>query len=68
MTRDDLVAMREMYATIFERISTGFRNANSVDDTLAEMPTAEFDDQFGDPEQFIRRSHESLIPHYTPDA
>jgi len=68
MTWDDLVAMREMYATIFERISTGFRNANSVDDTLAEMPTAEFDNQFGDPEQFIRRSHESLIPHYTPDA
>ena len=68
MNKADLQAMREMYATIFERISTGFRNANSVEDTLDQMPTAEFNDQFGDPESFIRRSHESLIPHYTPDA
>ena len=68
MNKADLQAMRDMYATIFQRISGGFRAANSVDDTLSDEPTAEFNDQYGDPEAFIRRSHESLIPHYTPDA
>lgn len=68
MSQSDLLAMRDMYATIFQRISGGFRAANSVEDTLSDEPTAEFDDQYGDPEGFIRRSHESLIPHYTPDA
>lgn len=68
MNKADLEAMRDMYATIFDRISTGFRNANSVEDTLREAPTAEFDAQFGDPEDFVRRSHESLVPHFTPDA
>jgi len=64
----DLQAMRDMYDTIFQRISTGFRAVNSVEVTLSEMPTAEFNDRNGDPEQFVRRAHESLIPHYTPDA
>jgi glyoxylase-like metal-dependent hydrolase (beta-lactamase superfamily II) len=68
MNKADLLAMREMYAAIFQRISGGFRAANSIDDTLSDEPTAEFNDQYGDPEAFIRRSHESLIPHYTPDA
>lgn len=68
MNRAELQAMRDMYATIFERISTGFRNANSVEVTLSEEPTAEFNAQFGDPEDFVRRAHESLVPHYTPDA
>lgn len=68
MSKADLQAMRDMYATIFQRISGGFRAANSVEDTLGQDPTAEFNAQFGDPEDFVRRSHESLIPHYTPDA
>ena len=68
MNKAELQAMRDMVATIFQRISEGFRNANSIEDTLNEMPTAEFDAEFGNPETFIRRSHESLIPHYTPDA
>ena len=68
MNKSDLQTMRDMYATIFQRISGGFSAANSVDDTISDEPTAEFNDQYGDPEGFIRRSHESLIPHYTPDA
>lgn len=68
MSKADLQAMRDMYNTIFQRISTGFRAANSVEVTLSEMPTAEFNEQNGDPAEFIRRAHESLIPHYTPDA
>ena len=68
MSKAELQAMRDMYASIFQRISTGFRNANSVEDTLSEEPTAEFNARYGDPEDFVRRAHESLIPHYTPDA
>ena len=68
MTRADLQAMRDMYNTIFQRISSGFRAANSVEDTLDQKPTAEWDERYGDPEDFVRRSHESLVPHFTPDA
>ncbi|MFT5321894.1 MAG: cyclase, partial [Pseudohongiellaceae bacterium] len=68
MSKAELQAMRDMYDTIFQRISTGFRAANSVEVTLSEMPTAEFNEQNGNPEEFVRRAHESLIPHYTPDA
>lgn len=68
MSKADLQAMRDMFETIYQRINSGFRAANSVEDTLSAMPTAEFDDQYGDPQAFIRRSHESLIPHLTPDA
>jgi len=68
MTKAELQAMRDMYSTIFQRISDGFRAANSVTDTLSQDPTAEYDARYGDPEQFIRRAHESLVPHYTPDA
>lgn len=68
MTKVELQAMRDMYSTIFERISNGFRAANSVEDTLSQEPTAEFNDRYGDPEDFVRRAHESLVPHYTPDA
>jgi len=68
MSKTDLQAMRDMYDTIFQRINAGFRAANSVEDTLADQPTAEFNARFGDAEAFVRRSHESLIPHFTPDA
>ncbi len=68
MNKADLQAMRDMYDTIFQRISSGFRAANSVEVTLSEVPTAEYNERWGNPEQFIRRAHESLIPHYTPDA
>lgn len=68
MSKADLQGMRDMYATIFQRISSGFRAANSIEDTLGQEPTAEFNALFGDPENFVRRAHESLIPHYTPDA
>ena len=68
MNKAELQAMRDMADTIFQRISGGFREANSVEDTLSDNPTAEFDEQYGDPENFVRRAHESLIPHYTPDA
>lgn len=68
MNKADLQAMRDMYDTIFQRISAGFRAANSVEDTLEQKPTAEFDARYGDPEDFVRRSHESLVPHFTPDA
>lgn len=68
MSKADLQAMRDMVNTIFQRISTGFRNANSVEDTLEDMPTAEYNARYGDPETFVRLCHESLVPHYTPDA
>jgi glyoxylase-like metal-dependent hydrolase (beta-lactamase superfamily II) len=68
MSKADLQVMRDMYDTIFQRISGGFRAANSVEDTLAQDPTAEYNARYGDAEDFVRRSHESLIPHFTPDA
>lgn len=68
INRAELTAMRDMYATIRDRINRMFRAANSVEETLEEGPAREFEDRMGDSSQFVALAHNSLIPHMTPDA
>lgn len=68
MNYQELLAMREMYNTIFRRIRDSFMSANSEQETLATAPTAEFDARWGDSEAFIRLAQQSLIPHLAPNA
>mgnify|MGYP003109989893 CR=1 FL=1 len=68
MTYAELLAMREMYNTIFRRVRDLFMNANSPQETLDAAPTAEFDARWGDPDAFVLLAHQSLIPHLAPDA
>lgn len=68
MSYQELVAMREMYNTLFRRIRDSFMSANTEQETLATAPTAEFDAVWGDSEAFIRLAQQSLIAHLAPDA
>lgn len=68
MNRSELTAMREMYATIRDRINRMFQAANSVEETLEQGPAKEFESTMGDSSQFVALAHNSLIPHMTPDA
>ena len=71
MSKADLQAMRDMYDTIFQRISSGFRAANSVEVTLSEMPTAEFDARNGGSRSSLSAGPTralSPITHLMPDG
>jgi hypothetical protein len=52
-----------MYLTIFERIQSMLRNSYGTDEVLAARPTAEFDAQWGDPEQFVTLAFHSMWGH-----
>jgi len=53
MTLNELRQQNQMYLTILDRLHGFFINSYSLDDVLAEKPTAEFDSKMGDPAQFI---------------
>ena len=63
MTREDLLAQREMYNTIFDRLQEMLRDARSADEVVAARPTAEYDEGRGDPELFLRLAFESMNRH-----
>lgn len=68
MTKAELQAMRDMYETVFGRVRGLFMSANSPQETIDAKPAAEYAGRWGNPDQFVLMSHQSLIPHYTPDA
>jgi glyoxylase-like metal-dependent hydrolase (beta-lactamase superfamily II) len=64
----DIQNQFEMYNTIYERLGGMLNNGYGPEDVLADTPTAEFDAVMGPPEQFLRRSFESLWAYLSPDA
>ncbi|MDT8398190.1 MAG: MBL fold metallo-hydrolase [Pseudomonadales bacterium] len=68
MSYAELLTMRDMYATIFERIRNLFMKAQGPQETLAAKPTAEFDAQWGNSDLFVLLAHQSVLAHYAPDA
>ena len=65
---DDLKTHARMYATIFERLSTLLNRGRGPSEAVAVNPTKEFDAQMGNPDEFVRRSFESLWAYLSPDA
>jgi glyoxylase-like metal-dependent hydrolase (beta-lactamase superfamily II) len=63
MTLADLQSQHRMYLTVFERIHEMLRKAMSIDEVLAARPTAEYDAQWGDPEQFVTLAFQSTWGH-----
>lgn len=68
MSKAELARMRDMYATLAERVREMFMAAYSAQDLVDARPAAEFEDKMGNADEFLRRAHESLVPHITPDA
>jgi Zn-dependent hydrolases, including glyoxylases len=64
----ELLAMRDMYADIFQKVRSSFTAANTVEQTVAAKPAGPYEAKYGNADEFITLSHWSLIPHLTPDA
>jgi cyclase len=64
----DLKAQAQMYATIYDRLTTLLNKGRGPAEAVAANPTKEFDAQMGNPDEFVRRSFESLWAYLSPDA
>ena len=68
LTRADLVAQRQMYLTIFDRLAKLFFAGVEPADMLAAEPTKEFEARLGDSELFLRLAFRGFGLHFGPDA
>jgi len=57
---DELAAYVSMLETVRNRINTMIDAGMSLEEVLSAAPTADFDEEFGDPVRFIDRSYKSL--------
>jgi glyoxylase-like metal-dependent hydrolase (beta-lactamase superfamily II) len=64
----DIQTQFQMYNTIYERLSSLLNTGRGPDEAIQEKPTAEFDAVMGPPDEFVRRSFESLWAYLSPDA
>jgi glyoxylase-like metal-dependent hydrolase (beta-lactamase superfamily II) len=64
----DLKAQYEMYGTIYDRLTQLLNKGRGPGEAVAAQPTKEFDAQMGSPDEFVRRSFESLWAYVSPDA
>jgi cyclase len=64
----DLKQQLEMYARIYERLTTLLNRGRGPGEAVAAQPTKEFDARMGNPDEFVRRSFESLWGYLSPDA
>jgi glyoxylase-like metal-dependent hydrolase (beta-lactamase superfamily II) len=64
----ELKAQTDMYGTIYGRLTTLLNKGRGPSEAVAEKPTKEFDAQMGNPDEFVRRSFESLWAYLSPDA
>jgi cyclase len=64
----DLKSQYQMYATIYERLTTLLNRGRGPDEAVAAKPTREFDDKMGNGDEFVRRAFESLWGYLSPDA
>jgi len=64
----DLKAQSAMYGTIYDRLSQLLNKGRGPSEAVAAQPTKEFDAQMGNPDEFVRRSFESLWAYLSPDA
>jgi glyoxylase-like metal-dependent hydrolase (beta-lactamase superfamily II) len=63
MSIAELRSQQEMFLTIFDRLQSMLRKSFGTDEILASRPTAEFDAQWGDPEQFVTLAFQSMWGH-----
>jgi cyclase len=68
LKKADLVAQRDMYLVIYERLMKLFFAARSPAEAVAAAPTKEFLPEWGDPAPFVKLAFESIWGQLTPDA
>ena len=64
----DLKAQYEMYGTVYDRLTTLLNKGRGPGEAVAAQPAKEFEAKMGNPDEFVRRSFESLWGYLSPDA
>ena len=64
----DLKAQYEMYGAIYDRLTTLLNRGRGPGEAVAAQPAKEFEAKMGNPDEFVRRSFESLWGYLSPDA
>jgi cyclase len=64
----DLKTQYEMYGTIYDRLTQLLNKGRSPGEAVEAKPAREFEAQMGNPDEFVRRSFESLWAYVSPDA
>jgi cyclase len=64
----DLKTQLDMYGTIYDRLNQMLNRGRGPTEAVEAKPTKEFDDKMGNPDEFVRRSFESLWAYLSPDA
>ena len=68
LTKADLIAQRDMFLEIYERLMKLFLSARSPAEAVEARPTAEFRPDWGDPARFVTLAFQSLWGQLTPDG
>lgn len=64
MNLEELKAQNQMYLTFFDRLHGYVIQSFSMNDVLAEKPTAEYDAEMGDPTRFVSLAFQSFQHRY----
>src|SRR5712691_10496154 len=64
----DITAQLDMYGTIYDRLNQMLNKGRSPSEGVEAKPAKEYEAKMGNPDEFIRRSFESLWAYLSPDA
>jgi cyclase len=64
----DITAQVDMYGTIFDKLNQMLNKGHSPSEAVEAKVAKEFEAKMGNPDEFIRRSFESLWAYVSPDA
>ena len=68
LSLNDLKTQYEMFSTIYGRLSQMINAGKGPSEGVEAKPAKEFEAKMGNPDEFIRRSFESLWAYVSPDA
>jgi len=64
----DITAQVDMYGTIYDRLNQMINKGRGPSEAVEAKPAKEFEAKMGNPDEFIRRSLESMWAYLSPDA
>lgn len=68
LSHADLQAQYAMYSTVWERLAELLYTGRGPLEAVAAHPTKEFDEEMGNPDEFVNRAFRSMWAYLTPDA
>jgi hypothetical protein len=64
----DITAQLDMYGAIYTSLNQMINKGHSPSEAVEAKPAKEYEAKMGNPDEFIRRSFESLWAYVSPDA